>query len=107
MTVRRGFNDVLDAFHVVGQGELGVRFYADEPATPGKGIRLTDDLFKLTELYQHRNLSLEVEARWRLVETAWGLRLPAGALVVAYDSGLERLVVEGGTTRRKAITPCR
>src|SRR5262249_2422468 len=94
MTVRRGFDDVLDAFHVVGKGELGVRFYTDERTTPGKGIRLTDEVFRLTELYQYRNLPFEVEARWRLVETAWELRLPTSALVVAYDSGLECLVVE-------------
>jgi hypothetical protein len=107
VTVRRGFNDVIDAFHVVGKGELGVRFYADERATPGKGVRLTDEAFRLTQLYQHRNLPSEVEARWRLVETAWELHLPTNALVVAYDRGLESLVVENSPTRRKAITPCR
>src|SRR5262249_5172787 len=76
VAVRLGFNNVIDAFHVVGNGNLPVRFYADERATPGKGIRLTDELLRLTELYQHRNLPLEVEARWRLVETAWELNLP-------------------------------
>src|SRR5262245_6621557 len=73
VTARLGFNNVLDAFHVVGRGEVGVRFFHDERDTPGKGIRLTDELFRLTELYQHRNLPHEVEARWRLVETAWQL----------------------------------
>src|SRR5262245_58559781 len=56
VAVRLGFNNVIDAFHVVSGGELGVRFYTDERATPGKGIRLTDNIFKLTELHQHRNL---------------------------------------------------
>lgn len=107
LTVRLGFNNVIDAFHAVGSGELGVRFYADERATPGKGIRLTDDLFRLTESYQHRNLPSEVEARWRLVETAWELDLPASALVVAYDAGLGCLVAESRLARRKAITSCR
>jgi hypothetical protein len=50
--VRLGFNNVIDAFHVVGQGEVGVRFFTDERAG-NKGIRLTDDLFRLTERYQH------------------------------------------------------
>jgi hypothetical protein len=68
-TVRLGFNNVIDAFHVVGDGPLTVRFFADERATPAKGIRLTDDAFRLNDLYQHRNLPHEVEARWRLVET--------------------------------------
>jgi hypothetical protein len=56
VTVRLGFNNVIDAFHIVGNQELGVRFFADEQATPAKAIRLTDDAFRLTEVYQHRNL---------------------------------------------------
>jgi hypothetical protein len=107
VTVRLAFNNVIDAFHVVGSGELGIRFYVDERATPGKGIRLTDEVFRLTELYQRRNLPFEVEARWRLVETAWELHLPTSALVVAYDGGLECLVAESHLARRKAITSCR
>jgi hypothetical protein len=107
VTIRRGFDDVIDAFHVVGKGELGARFYTDERATPGKGIRLTDEVFRLTELDQYRNLPFEVEARWRLVETAWELRLPASALVVAFDSGPPCLMVESSPTRRRPITSCR
>src|SRR5262245_62150471 len=60
-TVKLGFNNVIDAFHVVGNGELGVRFFTDERNTPGKGIRLTDEVLRLTELYQHRNLPFEIE----------------------------------------------
>src|SRR5262249_30410145 len=80
---------------------------ADERNTPGKGLRLTDEVFRLTELFQQRNLPLEVEARWRLVETAWELNLPAHALVVAYDSDLDCLVADSRSHRRKAVTPCR
>jgi hypothetical protein len=107
VTVRLGFNNVIDAFHVIGSGELGVRFYTDERTSPGKGIRLTDDIFRLTELYQHRNLPFEVEARWRLVETAWELQLPASALVVAYDNDRECLVTDSRLAQRKAIASCR
>jgi 5-methylcytosine-specific restriction endonuclease McrA len=107
VTAHLGFNNVIDAFHVVGSGDAGVRFYTDERHTPGKGIRLTDEVFRLTELYQHRNLPFEVEARWRLVETAWELNLPTSALVVAYDSGPKCLVAESRLTQRKPITSCR
>jgi 5-methylcytosine-specific restriction endonuclease McrA len=107
MTVRMGFNNVIDAFHVVGNGELGVRFFADERATPGNGIRLTDEAFRLTELYQHRNLPFEVEARWRLVETAWELNLPTSAFVVCYDGETECLVADSRLARRKAVARCR
>lgn len=39
-TAKLGFNNVIDAFHVVGGGEVGVRFFADERDTPAHGIRL-------------------------------------------------------------------
>src|SRR5262249_20631303 len=106
-TARLGFANVIDAFHVVGAGEVGVRFFADERATATKGVRLTDDLFRLAESYQHRNLPSEVEARWRLVETAWELSLPTSALVVAYDADTGGLVAETRLARRKAVAPCR
>jgi hypothetical protein len=41
-TARLGFNNVIDAFHVVSNGEIPVRFFADERASARKGIRLTD-----------------------------------------------------------------
>lgn len=106
-TARLGFNNVIDAFHVVGGGPVGVEFFRDERQTPANGIRLTDDLFRLTELFQGRNLPSEVEARWRLVETAWDLGLPSSALVVVYDVGTGGLVAESRLQRRKSVAPCR
>jgi hypothetical protein len=106
-TVRIGFNNVIDAFHVVGPGDLPLRFFVDERDTPGKGIRLTDESFRLLELYQHQNLPFEIEARWRLVETAWELHLPTSALVVAYDDATELLVADGRGGRRKGVARCR
>lgn len=38
-TVRRGFNNVIDAFHIVNQGEIPVRFYTDDRASKN-GITL-------------------------------------------------------------------
>jgi hypothetical protein len=104
-TVRLGFNDVLDAFHVVGSGDIAVRFFRDERASSPKGIRLTDEAFRLAELYQHRNLPAEVEARWRLVETAWELGMPRHALVVAHDG--EGCLVAQGHAQRTSVTSCR
>jgi hypothetical protein len=106
-TVRLGFNNVIDAFHVVGNKDIGVRFFEDERSTPMKSIRLTDEVLKLPELYQNRNLPSEIEARWRLVETAWQLDMPVNAMVVAYDPDLEWLVTDGRETRRTSITSCR
>jgi hypothetical protein len=68
--VKLGFNNVIDAFHVVNQQEIPVRFYADERKSSRKGIRVCDELFKLKQEFQAKNLPNETEARWRLVETA-------------------------------------
>ena len=81
-TAKLGFNNVIDAFHVVHDGEISVRFFTDERNRSEKGIRLTQDLFQLTEQLQFRNLPTEVEARWRLVETAWELKLPRHVLTI-------------------------
>jgi hypothetical protein len=106
-TVRLGFNNVIDAFHVVSNGDIPVRFFADERSSPQKGIRLTDEVFRLAGTYQHRNLPHEIESRWRLVETAWELHLPTSALVMAYDPDTRALVAQTRLLRRPQITPCR
>ena len=81
---------MIDAFHVVHGGDIAVKFFTDERNGSDKGIRLTQDLFKLREQYQYRNLPTEVEARWRLVETAWELNLPRHVLTVGYKSKVGR-----------------
>ncbi|MEO8593065.1 MAG: HNH endonuclease [Candidatus Solibacter sp.] len=102
-TVKLGFNNVIDAFHVVNRGDIPVRFFVDERSSGG-GIRLTDELFRLREHVQFVNLPHEVEARWRLVETAWQLEMSRNALAVDVD-GLELVVTRSG--RRTSLTGCR
>jgi hypothetical protein len=106
-TVKLGFNNVIDAFHVVHNGDIAVKFFTDERNGSEKGIRLTEDLFRLTEQFQYRNLPAEVEARWRLVETSWELKLPRHVLTVSYDAETELLVVNDRLFERKTITGCR
>ena len=105
-TARLGFVNVIDAFHIVDRSEITVRFFSDE-RKGGGGIRLTDELFKMADSYQKRNLPSEIEARWRLVETAWELSLPSSALVVDYDAETGKLVAQSRLQRRKAVAPCR
>jgi len=83
-TRRIGFTNVIDAFHVVNQGEIPRRFFWDERVASG-GIRITENLFTLFEDRQSLSLDLEVEARWRLVEAAWELGLSRGLIGVGYD----------------------
>lgn len=106
VAARLGFGDVIDRFHVVGAGPVAVRFYTDARASNGT-ITLTDELFELAELFQGRNLPAEIEARWRLVETAWELKLPASALAVEYDADTGGLVTGARLNRRKTVAPCR
>ena len=106
-TAKLGFNNVIDAFHIVHDGEVGVRFFTDERKGSEKGVRLTQELFQLTEQFQYRNLPAEVEARWRLVETAWELAIPRHVLTVGYDADTELLVVNNRNLERRTITGCR
>jgi hypothetical protein len=94
---------VIDAFHVVNRGEIPIRFFTDERGKGG-GIRLTDEVFRLRERLQFGNLPQEVEARWRLVETAWQLKVARTALAV--DVQNESLVVSR-YGRRVSLTSCR
>jgi|SRR5215475_10038502 len=102
-TTKLGFNNVIDRFHVVNRGEIPIRFFVDERKSGG-GIRLTDELFRLRERAQFRNLPHEVEARWRLVETAWQLNVATTALAV--DVEHDSLVISRDG-RRVNLTSCR
>jgi hypothetical protein len=103
--VRLGFNNVIDAFHVVNNASIPNRFYVDERKGKG-GITLTDTLLQLVRREQAVNFPWEVESRWRLVETAWSLGLPPRLLTVRYDDELERLFVKTENSRID-ITGCR
>jgi hypothetical protein len=104
-TVRLGFNNVLDAFHVVNRADVPVRFFVDERDTHG-GIRLTDAFFKLQEREQSAALPREVEARWRLVETAWELEISRSLVGIEVDAEVENLVITD-RNRRRSVTSCR
>ena len=104
-TARLGFVNVIDSFHVVNQGELPVRFFIDERTQNG-GIRLTDTLYKLCEDIQAGNLPGEVEARWRLVETAWELDISRNLIAVEHDHTCNRLIAQSNG-RRVNVTSSR
>jgi 5-methylcytosine-specific restriction endonuclease McrA len=105
-TVKLGFNNVIDAFHVVGSGPVPLRFFVDERTTGGSpAIRLTDDLRRLTASVQGSALSAEAESRWRLVETAWQLNLPRAGVAVQADLTHNLLFVE--RLRRVNLTSVR
>src|SRR5262249_37215377 len=46
-TVLLGFNNVIDAFHVVDRADVSTRFFHDERQKSLRGIRFTDELVQL------------------------------------------------------------
>ena len=107
ITSKLGFVNVIDAFHVVNEEKIGVQFFTDERRGSEKGIRLTQDLFRLAEGFQYQNLPSEIEARWRLVETAWELNTPQDTVAVEYDANEKLLVFKTRGNARRPITGCR
>jgi 5-methylcytosine-specific restriction endonuclease McrA len=105
-TVSLGFNNVIDAFHVVGRTEVPKRFFIDE-RKDRDGINITDELLQLKEKLQFNNLPYEVEARWRLVETAWSLNINPQMLEVRYDENNRVLYTHCDDCNRINITSCR
>lgn len=105
-TVTLGFNNVIDAFHVVNNGEIPVRFYTKDYQPGNKKIILTDDVFKLQETPNTENFAHETESRWNLVETAWELGISRNLLKVRYDDASQIFYVDD-TLRRKDVTSAR
>jgi len=105
-TVQMGFKNVIDAFHRVNRKDVPYRFFEDERKTLG-GIRITENFSKLEESPQFQDLSNEAEARWRLVETAWELRISRALVAVEHDPEMELLFTFDGKRRRKNVTSTR
>ena len=104
-TVKLGFNNVIDAFHNVNNSEINKRFFIDE-RKHSKGIRLTDNFFKLTESAQFQSFNNETEARWRLVEEGWRLGVSKSLISLEYDIETKKLF-SLSKARRVDITSCR
>lgn len=105
-TTRLGFVNVIDAFHIIGNKEVPIRYFTDE-RSDNKGIRITDEFSVLAHSEQYINLPLEAEARWRLVETAWELGVSRNIVVVHHDAELNMLFALDRSSRRKSITGSR
>jgi hypothetical protein len=106
MTTKLGFANVIDAFHVVNRGEIPTRFFQDDRKAR-KGITLTDELLALKDMFQYNNLIHEVEARWRLVESAWSLNISPRHLSVEHDWDDEVLFIVSSGNERNNLTSSR
>lgn len=104
-TRRLGFQNVIDAFHNVNQGEIPQRFFIDERRSSG-GIRLTEQLYELFSQSNAGSLLHETEARWRLVETAWELGLSRNLISIHTDTE-QNILFANSSGRRVDITSSR
>lgn len=106
-TEKLGFNNVLDAFHIVNQKEVPIRFFEVDRVNNKKKLILTDNVHLLKEIKFDDNLYQEIEARWRLVETAWDLSISRNLLSIKYDNNSNILFTKDSKLRRHNITSVR
>ena len=104
--VQLGFNNVLDAFHVVNQGNVPITFFQKDFARGRKRLILTDEVFQLANSAEADNIVQETESRWNLVETAWEQGIASNLLRISYDELGQAFVAESDA-RRKDVTSAR
>lgn len=107
VTAKKGFVNVIDAFHIVNNGALPVAFYTKDYTSHSKKIILTDEIFKLQDTAYFDDFEKETESRWRLVETAWEQSISAGLLDVKYSALGDLLYIDTKCYRRKTVTSAR
>jgi len=103
VAAKEGFRYVFDAFHNVGKGEVPYRFFDSH----GEAITLTDNFHQLLESSQIENIGYEVDARWRLWETAISLQINPNHLIVENDAINDSLFINGIESRRVIVTSSR
>lgn len=106
VTVKKGFNNVIDAFHVVNCHDIPISFYIKDYSKGSKKIILTDEIFGLLENQQFNSFMKETEARWNLVETAWENRISRNLLNIEYNDETKEFFVDNNL-RRKDVTSAR
>lgn len=106
-TERLGFVNVVDAFQNLNGGQIPNLFYNKDYSKGNKRIVITDHLLKLKESFHFQNFFNETEARWKLVETAWNLKINPNLLEVKYDDTSSLLFLENNFMKRVDITSVR
>lgn len=106
-TIKLGFVNVIDAFQNINGAAIADPFYRKNFVAGKKEIILSDNFYHLQEILQFENLHQEVDARWKLVETAWSLQINPNVLEVQHDPLSQELFVESPAMRRINITSVR
>lgn len=104
-TLKRGFANVIDAFHNVHRSEVS-RFFTDT-RKENQSITLTDNLFHLIQSDQHQNLIREVGSRWNLWETAISIGISPHLLEIQHDPASELFYIIKDNIERVDVTSCK
>lgn len=107
LTEKLGFTHVVDAFQNLNGGQIPNLFYEKDYSQRNKRIVLTDNLLKLKESFHFQSFENEIEARWKLVETAWNLQINPNLLEVKYDETTSYLFLEKDLMQRVDLTSVR
>ena len=110
ITEKEAFGDVIERFHTVNNGETPKSFYDWSSFKKDKKIIIKDEIFNLLKSQHGSSLIHEIEARWKLVENAWELRLDPKLLDVHFDDQTKLFYInknEIGKTRRVDVTHAR
>ena len=102
VTISQGFRYVFDAFHRVSREEIPKRFFVVEGNGSDRKLQITDQLLRIDNL-RSALLEREVEARWKLVETAWSIGVPTRLLNVEMEETSQELIVTRDFSKRKPI----
>lgn len=107
----KGFQNVLEAFHYLDGAESPIKFFdisgVNASKTNGE-IKLSNELLSMFDDSYSSNFSDEVEARWRLVEEAWRLKIPSKMLQIVHDPATGSLFLPYDKVKRRiGITSCR
>jgi len=106
-TIRLGFVNVIDAFHVVGTEDVKTRFFRDDRKSSRPGIQLTDELLEMVRSRDSVDLTTENESRWNMVEFAWANNTPIRLVTLDFDERLESFFGLDKQSRRRGVTNAR
>lgn len=98
------YNNVFDAFHKLGGGEIERSAALFEHDREHKKITLTDSLNSLQENEEVKSVLLaETEARWRVVEEAWRKNVSPNLILDTREKSFYTTVNEHRVNLRSAV----
>lgn len=93
-TIKKDEWVVFKKFHLIKGGFVDYKYFDVKKILRSKKIILTDNILKLRDNYQFKNLVQETDGRWNLLERSWELKIPEKLLMIESDINSEKLFVK-------------